>query len=73
MAETTPVVESPPVAAAESRSDDLDVLLWRHEQFLDLGYGEYAWTLARAPVDLGRARSLHKAGCPASLALRILL
>jgi hypothetical protein len=47
---------------------------WRFEQFLTLGFGEEdASLLSESEVDLNRARSLIRAGCPHSLAHKILI
>ena len=50
------------------------VSCWRLEQFLQLGFGEAdACLLAASEADLNHARSLVSAGCPHSLALKIIL
>jgi hypothetical protein len=50
------------------------VCQWRFEQFLTLGFGEEdASRLSESNVDLNRARSLIRAGCPHSLAHKILI
>jgi hypothetical protein len=49
------------------------VSCWRFEQFLQLGFGEQdACLLSDSDVDLNRARSLIRAGCPHNLAPKIL-
>lgn len=57
-------------------ADERDAVLnWRIQQFEALGFdGIQAKLLATKPeADLARARRLIGAGCPADLALRILL
>jgi hypothetical protein len=50
------------------------VLIWRAAQFAELGFGSVASvTLAQSAVDVGSARRLIAAGCPAETATRILL
>jgi hypothetical protein len=54
-------------------SEDCVVLLWRREQFIQLGFDAAdAQVLAESPADLGEARRLSRAGCPVTLAFRIL-
>jgi hypothetical protein len=58
----------------ERSSEEIDVLLWRLEQFRALGFGEAeSFALSKSPVDLGTARRLREAKCPRDIALRILL
>ncbi len=58
---------------ASSGSQD-EVLLWRHEQFRQLGFSESDAThLAASRADLGQARYLLGSGCAPMLALQILL
>jgi len=60
-------------AKIESEEDER-VSRWRHSQFRRLGYGEEdARLLSESAVDLNQARSLISAGCPLSLALKILI
>jgi hypothetical protein len=59
---------------ADSARDEVDVLLWRLEQFQALGFTELeAVALSDSDADLGQARRLRKTRCPRDLALRILL
>jgi hypothetical protein len=54
--------------------EEVDVFRWRAEQFRQLGFDEVeASDLAASSADLGQARYLLGSGCPASLALAILL
>jgi hypothetical protein len=54
-------------------SDDYVVLLWRREQFIQLGFDAAdARVLAESAADLAEARRLSRAGCPVALAFRIL-
>jgi hypothetical protein len=54
-------------------SEDVMVQLWRREQFGRLGFDTViSRLLAESPADLGLARRLTGAGCPVSLAFRIL-
>jgi hypothetical protein len=54
-------------------SEDVMVQLWRREQFGRLGFDTViSRLLAESPADLGLARRLNGAGCPVSLAFRIL-
>ena len=47
---------------------------WRFEQFHQLGFDQQdAWLLSESHVDLNQARSLIAAGCPSTLALKILV
>ncbi len=51
----------------------LQVAIWRYDQFRALGFEQdEAWLLSASDADLHRARSLVKAGCPLPLALKIL-
>jgi hypothetical protein len=59
---------------ADSVRDEVDVLLWRLEEFQALGFTELeAVALSDSDADLGQARRLRKTRCPRDLALRILL
>jgi hypothetical protein len=60
---------------SELSREDLEVMNWRFEQFMEIGFSaQHAALLAlRNDVDLGRARRMVAHGCPAALALRILL
>jgi hypothetical protein len=63
-----------PHQVAEAGDDELDILYWRYEQFVQLGYSDLqAHTLAASDADLGLARTLRRSGCGADLALRNLL
>jgi hypothetical protein len=54
-------------------TEDCVVVLWRREQFVQLGFDAAdARLLAESPADLGEARRLSRAGCPLTLAFRIL-
>ena len=54
-------------------AEDGVVVLWRLEQFVQLGFdAAAARLLAESPADLGEARRLSRAGCPVALAFRIL-
>jgi hypothetical protein len=54
-------------------SEELAVQQWRREQFGRLGFDSVvSRLLAESPADLGLARQLNRAGCPAALAFRIL-
>jgi hypothetical protein len=54
--------------------EDRDIVLWRVDQFLRLGFrDDEAWTLALSDADLGQARALDRGGCPNDLLLQILL
>ena len=54
--------------------EEVDVFRWRVEQFRLLGFDEVeAGELAGSEADLGQARYLLGSGCPAHLALAILL
>jgi hypothetical protein len=54
-------------------SEECAVLLWRQEQFQELGFDVLnAEILAESSADLGEARRLREAGCPLDLAFRIL-
>ena len=54
-------------------SEELAVQMWRREQFGRLGFDSVlSRLLAESPADLGLARRLDRAGCPVSLAFRIL-
>jgi hypothetical protein len=63
------------VRVVEQVGDERDIILWRVDQFRQLGFGDdEVWTLALSPdADLGEARRLGSSGCPIELALRILL
>jgi hypothetical protein len=55
-------------------STDHDRLLWRIDQFEQLGFSEAeASDLAESDADLGQARHLLATGCSSTLALQILL
>jgi hypothetical protein len=66
-------------ALVDGTSEALDaegqiVLLWRKEQFTELGFDSTdARLLAESSADLGDARRLRRAGCPLDLAFRILV
>lgn len=54
-------------------SEEVAVQMWRREQFGRLGFDSVlSRLLAESPADLGLARRLNRAGCPVSLAFRIL-
>ena len=54
-------------------SEDTAVQAWRRDQFGRLGFDSViSRLLAESPADLGLARRLNGAGCPVSLAFRIL-
>ena len=54
-------------------SEEVAVQMWRREQFGRLGFDSVlSRLLAESPADLGLARQLNRAGCPVSLAFRIL-
>jgi hypothetical protein len=54
-------------------SSEFDVLLWRMEQFVQLGFSDdHALQLAGSEAELGQARSLINGGCPDRVALAIL-
>jgi hypothetical protein len=54
-------------------SEEHMVRSWRREQFGHLGFDPViSRLLAESPADLGLARRLRAAGCPVSLAFRIL-
>ncbi len=61
-------------ATADPLASELEaVLLWRREQFGQLGFDQVdSQLLADSPADLGQARRLRRAGCPIDLAFRIL-
>jgi hypothetical protein len=60
--------------ANDTKSEEMDVLVWRLREFRALGFSELeASALSHSDADLGRARSLRKAHCPPDVALRILL
>jgi hypothetical protein len=62
------------VRVVDQPGDERDIILWRVDQFRQLGFGDDdVWTLALSQADLGEARRLGHAGCPTELALRILL
>ena len=68
-----PALTPPDPVLAAPGSDD-EVLLWRYEQFRDLGFDESdATELADSRADLGQARYVVGSGCPPKLALQILL
>ena len=49
-------------------------MLWRYEQFRELGFSDPdATQLAISRADLGQARYVLGSGCPPKLALQILL
>jgi hypothetical protein len=58
-----------------SVEDEERVSIWRFEQFLTVGFGEEdaSVLLSESEVDLNRARSLIRAGCPHTLAHKILI
>ena len=54
--------------------EERQILLWRLEQFRELGFGyEASIALAEATADVGQARRLIAAGCSLDVASRILL
>lgn len=60
--------------ALESDADAALVLSWRYEVLFRAGYSRNdAFQLARDKVDLHLATELLERGCPAELALQILL
>jgi hypothetical protein len=62
------------VRVVEESGDERDIILWRVDQFRQLGFGDdEVWTLALSQADLGEARNLGRAGCPTELAFRILV
>jgi hypothetical protein len=59
---------------AEQSEEEERVVRWRFEQFLALGFDFVdAALMADSRADLGQARRLAAAGCPADTAARILL
>jgi hypothetical protein len=55
-------------------SEEAQIRRWRRSQFLALGFSlKEAQALTRAPVDLGRMRTLIASGCPPETARRIVL
>jgi hypothetical protein len=55
-------------------SEQARILRWRRAQFLALGFSlREAQALTKAPVDLGKMRTLIEAGCPLDTARRIVL
>ena len=70
MATTPAVPEGPALSSDEGRDE---VVLWRKEQFRELGFTRpQAAELALSEADLGQARYLSRTGCAPELALRIL-
>ncbi len=61
-------------ATADPLASELEaVLLWRREQFGQLGFDQVdSQLLADSSADLGQARRLRRAGCPIDLAFSIL-
>jgi hypothetical protein len=60
--------------ADTDRAEALRLRRWRQTQFCELGFPlADARKLAKAPVDVGTARTLIGAGCPAKTAFRILI
>ena len=65
----------PTVETREPRTEDGEVLAWRAEELVRAGYdGDNALMLAlERAVDLHAAINLLRRGCPAELAVKILL
>jgi hypothetical protein len=61
------------IRVVELADEDRDIVLWRVDQFRQLGFGDdEVWELALSDADLGAARRLGSAGCPNELAFQIL-
>jgi hypothetical protein len=67
--------DMPTLDTREARTEDGEVLAWRAEELVRAGYdGDNAIMLAlERAVDLHRAVDLLRCGCPAELAVKILL
>jgi hypothetical protein len=68
------VTSTTAVRAVELLEEDRETLLWRVDQFRQLGFeDDAAWALALSDADLGQARNLGRSGCPTELAYEILV
>ena len=61
--------------APDLTEEEIRVLLWRTEQCLRAGYsaGQAATIALDTTIDLEQARKLRRLGCPADLAVRVLV